>query len=78
MIACTKYRAQLTAQIDSAKRTIDEELRAKGLLAQNLKNSTSDIERMKAQLDEEILIKIELQKTISKLSNELQTWRSKY
>jgi len=33
---------------------------------------------LKAQLDEEILIKLELQKTVTRINNELQTWRSKY
>ncbi len=78
MSTCSKFRQQLSMQLESAKRAAEEESRGKVVLSQQFKNLKSDFERTKEQLDEELILRSELQKNLNRLNSELQMWRSKY
>jgi len=74
----SKVKQQLQSQIEEARRIAEEESRSKNSATQQLRSISQDYESCKQSLEEEIQIKIELQKTITKITSELQMWRSKY
>lgn len=48
------------------------------ILAAQLRNLSADLEQAREQLDEEQEGKADLQRQVTKLSSEVQQWRSRY
>ena len=59
-----KTKQQLQAQIEEARRIAEEESRSRNSASQQLRSISQDYESCKQSYEEEIQIKIELQKTI--------------
>ena len=73
-----KIKQQLQAQIEEARRLAEDEARSRNSASQQLRSLSQDFESVKQSLEEEVQIKLEYQKTITKITSELQMWRSKY
>lgn len=78
MSVCAKFKQQLTVQIESAKRMVEEESRAKSSLSLQLKNAIGDLERAKEHLEEESSLRLDSQKANNRLTGELTMWKTKY
>ena len=61
-----------------ARRTAEDEARARSSVVQQLRNLNGDLDSFKAQLDEEQSQKSEIQKLLAKANSEAQLWKSKY
>jgi myosin heavy chain 6/7 len=48
------------------------------ILASQIRNLTADLDQAREQLDEEQEGKADLQRQVTKLSSEVQQWRSRY
>ena len=50
----------------------------RAFLDSQIRNLTADLEQAREQLDEEQESKVDLQKQVTKLSGEVQQWRSRF
>ena len=76
--ALTKEKAALASQLEEARRSLEEETRARQKLQSDLRNLNADIDTLREQLEEEQESKSDMQRQLSKANSEVQQWRAKF
>ena len=74
----TRTKNAQLQEIDSLKKSTDEEARAKTSLANALQQTQRELEALRDHHEEELIVKAELQRTLSRANNEVAQWRTKY
>lgn len=74
---CQSFPAQSLAQLEDAKRTVEEEAQERQELTALTKNLEHDIEAVRDNINEEIQQKEDILKELSKAKAEAQQWKNK-
>merc|ERR1739846_164698 len=73
-----KYKLQLVAALDEAKKVADAEAKERQALLGKFKNLEHDLDGSKAMMDEESGAKDDILRQVAKACSEADMWRSKY
>ncbi len=76
--ALQKLKQQTSTQLDEARHSLEEEVRAKAKLASDLRNMNTDLDGMRETLEEEQAAKADLQRQLAKANADIQQLRSKF
>lgn len=78
LTALSKRKAQCLAQLEDAKRTVEEEHQERQALTATTKNLEHEIDQVHEQIDDEVQQKEDILRQISKAKAEVQQWKSKF
>ena len=62
----------------SGREIADVRVNDRTFVASQIRNLTADLDQAREQLEEELEGKVDLQRQVTKLSGEVQQWRSRY
>merc|ERR1712109_49099 len=74
----SKYKIQLVAQLEETKKVADDEAKERQSLLGKFKNLEHEVDGAKEQLDEEVGLKEDVSRQLSKAISDAEMWRSKY
>merc|ERR1712066_826671 len=74
----SKYKVQLVAQLEETKKVADEEAKERHALLGKFKNLEHELDGAKEQLDEEVGLKEDVLRQLSKSLQEADMWRQKF
>jgi len=73
-----KMKLSLQSALDEAKQVADNEARERGLLVGKFRNIEHELDGLKAQLDEEVLSREDINRQSNKADGEAAMWHQKY